>query len=150
MTERTPLGPIGRFFARAPRYLYRFGLGWLVGGRLVMVEHVGRVSGLPRQTVLEVIRRDDRSTDVAAAWGSKSDWLRNVIAEPSVRLSTGRRRSVPAMATVLDHDSAAGVFEAYARTHRRAARALGRALDLDFSDPAEVASAVPVVRFTFG
>jgi deazaflavin-dependent oxidoreductase (nitroreductase family) len=150
MTERKPLGPIGRFFAGAPRTLYRLGLGWLLGGRFVMVAHVGRVSGLPRRTVLEVIRRDDRSLDVAAAWGSKSDWLRNVIAEPSVLLSTGRMRSVPAVARVLDHGAAAGVFEAYARVHRRAAQALGRALDLDFSDPAEMASAVPVVRFTFG
>jgi deazaflavin-dependent oxidoreductase (nitroreductase family) len=149
MTQRTPLGPIGRFFAGAPRYLYRFGLGWLLGGRFVMIDHVGRVSGLPRQTVLEVIRRDQRTVDVAAAWGSKSDWLRNVIVEPSVRLSTGRTRSVPATAAVLDPDVAAVVFETYARGHRRAAQALGRALDLDFTDPHAVAAAVPVVRFTF-
>jgi deazaflavin-dependent oxidoreductase (nitroreductase family) len=150
MAERKPLGPVGRALFKAPRYLYRLGLGWLLGHRLVMVEHVGRVSGLPRQTVLEVVRRDDRSLDVAAAWGWKSDWLRNVTADPSVRLSTGRMRSAPATATVLGRDDAAEVFEAYARIHRRSAHALGRALDLDFSDPEAVAASVPVVRFTFG
>ena len=45
---------------------------------------------------------------------------------------------------------ATGVFATYARTHRRTAQALGRALDLGFSDPVEVASAAPVIRFTFG
>lgn len=148
MTERKPLGPVGKFLARAPRYVYRLGLGRLLGRRFVMIEHAGRVSSLPRQTVLEVIRRDGGSLDVAAAWGSTSDWLKNVIAEPSVRLSSGPVQSAPATAALLGPDEAVGVFEAYARTHPRAAQALGRALDLDFGDPAGVAEAVPIVRFT--
>jgi hypothetical protein len=40
---------------RAPIWLYRHGLGWLFGSRLLMLEHVGRKSGQPRYVVLEVI-----------------------------------------------------------------------------------------------
>jgi deazaflavin-dependent oxidoreductase (nitroreductase family) len=140
---------MGRAFARAPIYFYRFGLGRLLGNRFVMIEHIGRVSGLPRQTVLEVIRRDDDSIDVAAAWGPKSDWFRNIIADPSVLVSSGRRRSVPATASMLRVDAATGVFAEYAVEHQTAARTLGRTLELDFADPAKVASAVPIVRLTF-
>ena len=150
MANRKPLGPIGRFLAGAPRHLYRLGLGGLLGQRFVMVEHTGRVSGRPRETVLEVIRRDASSIDVAAAWGLRSDWVRNVLAEPSVRVSSGRLRSAPATASLLELELATAVLGEYAKAHPRAANALGRVLDLAFSDPGEVASAVPVVRFTLG
>ena len=148
MGNRKPLGPIGRLLARAPRHLYRLGLGGLLGQRFVMVEHTGRVSGRPRETVLEVVRRDESSIDVAAAWGSRSDWVRNVVAEPSVRVSSGRLRSAPATAGLLDLGVATGVLGEYAESHPQAANALGRVLGLDFTGPAGVASAVPVVRFT--
>ncbi len=150
MTERQPPGPIGRAFARSPIFLYRLGLGRLLGRRFVMIEHIGRVSGLPRQTVLEVVRRDEGSIDVAAAWGPRSDWFRNIIANPSVLVSSGRLRSVPATASVLRVDAATQVFADYAVDHKTAARALGRSLGLDFADPAKMASTVPVVRLTLG
>lgn len=149
MTSRKPLGPIGRWFARVPRHLYRFGLGWILGKRFVMVEHTGRISGVARITVLEVIGRDAHSIDVAAAWGPESDWVRNIVAEPSVRVSSGRMRSVPATARVVDDDTATEVLAGYTKDHPGAAKALGRALDLDFSDPGAVSAQVPVVRFTF-
>ena len=113
-----------------------------------MVEHTGRISGRPRETVLEVVRRDAWSIDAAAAWGLQSDWVRNVLVEPSVRVSSGGRRSAPATAGLLDLEVATGVLGEYAKAHPRAANALGRVLDLDFSDPVEVANAVPVIRFT--
>lgn len=134
---------------RAPIALYRAGLGWLLGHRIVMIEHVGRVSGRPRRTVLEVVRRDASSIDVAAAWGPRSDWFRNVIANPSVRVSSGRLRSKPATASVLSLEDAADVFAGYAEAHETAARVLGRSLGLDFTDPSAIANTVPVVRLTF-
>ena len=148
MTTRTPPGRVGRWLSRAPILLYRGGLGWLLGGRFVMIEHVGRVSGLPRRTVLEVIDRAVSSLHVAAAWGPRSDWFRNIVAQPSVKVSSGRRRSVPASASVLGVDAAADVFERYATQHPKAAAALGKALELDLTEPTKVASVVPVVRFT--
>lgn len=145
---RPPPGPLGRWLARAPRYLYRIGLGRLLGRRFVMVEHIGRRTGLARQTVLEVVRHDPTSIDVAAAWGERSDWYRNLQATPQARISTGPLRGEPAVASVVDREEAASVFGDYAEAHPRAARALAKALGLPFDDSPALAAAVPLVRFT--
>ncbi len=38
---------------RAPIGPYRIGLGGLLGRRFLLLEHVGRRSGLPRHTVID-------------------------------------------------------------------------------------------------
>lgn len=43
-----------RWLVRLPLWLYRARLGLLVGHRMLMMEHIGRRSGLRRQVVLEV------------------------------------------------------------------------------------------------
>jgi deazaflavin-dependent oxidoreductase (nitroreductase family) len=141
-------GPVGRWFFRAPVYLYRLGLGGLMGRRMVMIEHTGRTSGLPRQTVLESVRYDEDSIDVAAAWGTKSDWYRNLEAEPQLKLSSGRLKGVPATASVLDEATAESVFAAYSADHPKAADALSKTVGLPLHDSAQMASTVPLVRLT--
>lgn len=42
-----------RGVVRAPVALYRMRLGWVLGPRLVMLEHRGRITGLRRFVVLE-------------------------------------------------------------------------------------------------
>lgn len=148
MARLKPMGRIARWFARVPIAIYLLGLGRLLGRRFVMIEHIGRVSGLPRKTVLEVVRRDTVSLDVAAAWGPRSDWFRNVVAERSVRVWSGRLRAMPATASVLTVDEAATVLDRYRLDHPRAARALGRIFGLGFDEPSKVASVVPMVRLT--
>jgi hypothetical protein len=49
-----PLAGLTRFLFRMPIYLYRLKLGWLFGSRLLLLNHVGRVSGKSRLTILEV------------------------------------------------------------------------------------------------
>lgn len=46
-----------RTLMRAPIWTYRAGLGFVFGSRLLMLEHIGRKSSLPRQVVLEVVGR---------------------------------------------------------------------------------------------
>ena len=43
------------YLFRAPVYLYRWHLGWMLGHRLLLLTHIGRRTGLRRQTVLEVV-----------------------------------------------------------------------------------------------
>ncbi len=140
---------MGRWLARAPRYVYKARLGRLLGRRFVLLEHTGRRSGLPRETVLEVVRHDDASLDVAAAWGRGSDWFRNLEADSAVHVSTGPRRRVAGTAAVQSSDEATAVFAGYARAHPRAARALAAALGLPLGDPTAMAASVPLVRITF-
>ncbi|MBI4479340.1 MAG: hypothetical protein HY651_04900 [Acidobacteria bacterium] len=47
-----------RLFLRFPILLYRLGLGWLFGGRLVLLTHIGRKSGRSRRVLLETLRLD--------------------------------------------------------------------------------------------
>lgn len=141
-------GPAGRWFFRAPIYVYRLGLGGLLGRRMVLIEHTGRTSGLPRQTVLESVRYDDDSIDVAAAWGTKSDWYRNLEAEPRLKVSSGRMKGAPATSSVLDEKTAESVFTEYTEAHPKSAQALGKTFGLPFDDAAQMAAAVPLVRLT--
>ncbi|MFV0642960.1 MAG: nitroreductase family deazaflavin-dependent oxidoreductase, partial [Sphingomonadaceae bacterium] len=96
-----------RLFLRAPIWLYRLHLGWLLGDRFLMFRHIGRKSGLPRYTVVEVVRHD-RATGVytiASGWGEKSDWFRNISKNPEAFVYTGRGR-FPAVAARLPEEEA--------------------------------------------
>ncbi len=145
---RKPPGRITRWLFRAPLYLYRVGLGRMLGRRTVLLEHTGRKSGLPRETVLEVIRHDDQSFDIAAAYGAKSDWFRNIEADPKVRISTGRIQHAEATAVLADMATAKSAFADYTEAHPAAAKAFGKSLGLPVGDPARMAAVVPVVRIT--
>ena len=56
-----------RWLARAPIGLYRARLGFLLGSRLLMLEHLGRKSGARRYVVLEVVARPRPGTYVVAS-----------------------------------------------------------------------------------
>ena len=46
-----PPSGVSRALFRAPIYLYRLGLGWLFGKRILLLNHIGRVSGKQRQVI---------------------------------------------------------------------------------------------------
>lgn len=77
---------------RVPVYLHRFGLGWLLGHRFLLLTHRGRKSGQPYRTVLEVVRYDPatRESIVVSGWGTAADWYRNIKANPPIAVATGR------------------------------------------------------------
>jgi len=74
--------------------LYRIGLGRLLGQRFLLLEHRGRRSGRLRRVVVEVVRRDpDRDAwIVASAWGERTQWYRNLLAQPEAMVQVGGRR----------------------------------------------------------
>jgi deazaflavin-dependent oxidoreductase (nitroreductase family) len=83
-----PPAGLQRLVFRMPIYVYRVGLGWLFGRRLMLLNHVGRVSGKQRQTILEVATHDptDGSYIVASAWGPNAAWYRNILHTPDVSI----------------------------------------------------------------
>jgi deazaflavin-dependent oxidoreductase (nitroreductase family) len=103
---------------RAPIGVYRAHLGFLFGSRLLMLEHVGRKTGAARYVVLEVIRRPgpDRYV-VTSGFGERAQWFRNVMAEPQVRISSGRRTAAPAMARRMAQDEADAALSDYIAGH---------------------------------
>jgi deazaflavin-dependent oxidoreductase (nitroreductase family) len=129
-----------RWFVRAPIWLYRMRLGALFGGRLLMLEHIGRKSGARRHVVLEVIDRPDPFTYVVVSgFGRQAQWYRNVEAEPRVRVWLRSRRPAAAEARPLGAAEAAAALRDYAAAYPRAwaslrpvlERTLGARIDAD-------------------
>ena len=107
-----------RAFVRAPIPLFRASLGFLLGGRLLMLEHVGRTSGRARYAVLEVVRAESpNAVVVASGFGRTAQWFRNVVAEPRCHVSIGVTRRRPAVATVLDTAESEEALAYYRQAH---------------------------------
>lgn len=79
--------------------LFRAGLGPLLGRRFLLLHHVGRVSGSDRRAVLEVVAYEApyRCWTVASGFGPRSDWYRNLRAQPKtvVQFATATTPSPP-------------------------------------------------------
>lgn len=117
LTRKRP-SPLLRAFLRAPIWLYRWHLGWLLGERFLMLTHTGRKSGLPRHTVIEVVT-SDKSTGayfVTAAWGEKADWYLNIRKNPNVLVQV-RNRKFDAHAEQLSVPDAEARLWEYAQRH---------------------------------
>ena len=120
---------LSRLFYRLPILLYHAGLGWLLGKRFLLLTHTGRISGLPRQAVLEVIRfdRGSESYYVLSGFGEHADWFRNIQLTPEVEITIGRRCK-GALAETLPQEDAEWELIDYARRYPLAARWLPRLL----------------------
>lgn len=114
---------------RLPIWLYHAHLGWLLGDRFLQLTHIGRKSGLPHQTIVEVLQYDKASNmySVLAAWGEKSDWVRNVEKTPEVVIDV-RRQRLHAHAVFLSPEEAERKVLDYAQRHPIAMRVLPRLL----------------------
>lgn len=145
----SPTG-LNRLLFRTPIPLFRARLGFLFGRRFVMLEHTGRKTGRTRRTVLEVVASHPDAVYVAAAWGSKAQWLKNVEADPNVAFFLGSRR-YETVAELVPKEEALSVLNEYARAHPRV---LGRLAAFMLDDPGEttseqarrIAESVPIVR----
>ena len=60
--KATPPTGLRRRLWRLPIRLYRIGLGPLMGRRIMLLTHIGRLSGKQRQAVIEVLRQLDGET----------------------------------------------------------------------------------------
>jgi deazaflavin-dependent oxidoreductase (nitroreductase family) len=109
---------LSRTFFRSPIWLYRIGLGWMLGKRMLHLTHTGRKSGLAREVVLEVVHywEDSNTYIVAAAWGEKADWYQNVRAAPEVWIKVGRVSSAAIAKSLSVEESERALLE-YAADH---------------------------------
>ena len=143
-----------RLLWRAPIWLYRLNLGWLLGKRMLLLTHTGRISGLQRQAVLEVVDHDPEQNTyvIASGFGRKSDWFRNIQAQPNVIIGVGRA-GIPARAEVLSANDGGQAIVDYGRRHPRAIKNLaglmGYQLDGTEADLYELGSQwIPLVRIS--
>lgn len=148
-----PPGKALRFGLRLPIWLYRLKLGWLLDNRFLMLTHTGRKSGLPHETVIEVVRYE-KATDTyyaVSGWGEKADWYQNIRKSPQVTIQAGGRK-FHAVAEFIPLEKATKIMEDYAREHSLAFSELsglflGEHMKPDRDAARRVAAKMPMVAF---
>jgi deazaflavin-dependent oxidoreductase (nitroreductase family) len=133
-----------RWLFRAPVYFFRAGLGFLFAGRIILLEHVGRKSGLTRYSCVEVVDRDpsdDRLT-IVSGYGEHAQWYRNLRVHPDIDILAGWGRHA-VHAELLSPEEGADVMVDYGRRYPKMAPKLmklcGAHIDGTEADYREVA-----------
>jgi deazaflavin-dependent oxidoreductase (nitroreductase family) len=124
-----PRRPPPRWLLRMPILLCRLGLGWLLGGRFVLLTVRGRKTGLPRPVVLEVLGPDPQTGGlfVASAWGGRTQWLLNLEVCPNAQVQVGHR-SFLAEVSRLPEQAGEEQLRRYAKRHPLAGRVIFKLL----------------------
>jgi deazaflavin-dependent oxidoreductase (nitroreductase family) len=91
----------------------RLRFGWVLGHRVVLLEHRSRVTGRPIRTAVDVVRWDPvaRHVLVVARSGPGTGWYRDVLTHPLVRVTIGRERDVVGCAVPVGDDEVRGELE---------------------------------------
>jgi deazaflavin-dependent oxidoreductase (nitroreductase family) len=92
-----PPSPLQKFFFKIPVWFHKLGFGgWerLIGAQWMLITTLGRKSGKPRETMVDVMDYDS-ATDtyyIEAAYGSRAGWVRNIEVHPRFEAQVGRRK----------------------------------------------------------
>ena len=145
-----PPNAVIRWLFRVPVYFYRAGLGFLFGGRIILLEHVGRTSGLIRYACVEVVDRDadDGSSIIVSGYGVSSQWYRNLVAHPDIEIRVGRARRV-VHAELLSPADGADAMVDYARRCPKMGPALMKLCGAHIDGTDEVYAEVAEKRLRF-
>ncbi len=143
-------GSVRRWLFRAPVLMYRVGLGGLMPAQ-VMLTTVGRKSGRPHRAVVDLLKHDAATNTwyVTSGYGARSDWYRNLEANPEVQVQAGRR-TFRARAATLPPDKAEELTLNLWRQHGRLYRLYYdwglRLVGLKARDEEELRAAVAEMR----
>lgn len=149
-TKKPPTG-VSRLFFRAPIYLYKAHLGWLMRDRFLLLHHVGRKSGQPREAVLEVVRHDSGTGDyyICSGFGEKAQWYQNIMAHPDVSIQVGTKEMDVHVERISPAEGSMEMLD-YARRHPRAAKKLASFMGFPADDSQqtyqEAGQALPFLR----
>ena len=126
----------------------------MMGRRFLLLIHTGRKTGLPRQTVIEVVSHDEVTGTyyVAAAWRDRSDWYRNIQQDPAVSVQV-RNQKFDARAEQIPVSEGEEKLWDYAQKHPMAfgelvTLMLGERLPADKETCRKVADSVPLISLT--
>ncbi len=105
LSRRYPDTSVRRELERLPVLMWRLGLGPLVGRPLALLTVTGRSSGLPRRTPVHP-HIVGGNTYVWCPYGGRSQWYRNMMANPVVTVQSHRGTQVMrAVAIEDDHEA---------------------------------------------
>ena len=103
-----------KVFFKAPILIWRLGLGRLAGNLFALLTQTGRSSGLPRRTVVEFYTFQGAKY-VPCAFGLRSAWYKNIIANPNVTMQTASGVEHLRASRVTDDRELLTVYELFKR-----------------------------------
>lgn len=104
----------------------------------MMITHVGRKTGIVRQTVVEAVNYDPKTQAclAVAGWGEQTDWYRNLQAHAALEIHVGRRRYSPRQ-HFLSTEELLTLLQDYEHRHPRGVRILFRHLGYPYDGSPE-------------
>lgn len=156
MTRLTPSnrpGPLLRRLFKVPVFFYQIGLP-MFNDFVLLLTTTGRKSGKRRRTPLEY-RREPGSGHmvIVAGWGGKTDWRRNLQADPRVQVQVGRKKFAALAEALTDEEIADWLAESLRLNPQSAAmfsRWAGEAVSLDAPESLlRAAKAFPSYRLIY-
>jgi len=123
---------------RLPIWIYRLGLGAILGKRFLLLTHIGKKTGKERQTVLEIVQSNPSQGQyyVVSGFGTRSHWYQNIKANPAVKIQVGHQ-SFTANAEQLNPQFAGELMLDYAQKYPRAIRGLCKMVGYDIEHTPE-------------
>lgn len=150
--RQKPTG-VWKWVLRLPIYLFRAHLGFVMGERILLLTHQGRVSGQVHRTPVEVVMHDATTREyiVCSGTGPRADWYRNIAVAPVIEVQVRNRQWRPTQ-RMLSQREAAERFAAYEAAHPTTARRLLESMgnSYDGTDDGRLAmmAAMPMVAFS--
>jgi deazaflavin-dependent oxidoreductase (nitroreductase family) len=132
-----------------PAILFKIGLGFILP-RQMFLTTIGRKTGKPHKVVVDIVKHD-KDNDVYfvnAAWGLRSDWFKNLVANPNVQVQVARRK-FSGKATVLPSEEAGEILVEFINQHpiyvRIMMRLIGIKIRFNEEDICSLVSEMPIV-----
>ena len=105
-------GPVFKWLFKTPILFYRIGVP-IFSSFVLVLTTTGRKSGKQRFTPLEYQRESGSGNPVImAGWGGKTDWSRNVLANPEVQVQIGKESFAASAEPLTDAEVHARLTEA--------------------------------------
>ena len=83
---------VWKWIFKQPILLYKLGAGPLIGNQVLLLTTIGRKSGSERRTALGYTYKPEIDTYyLTAGWDGRTDWYRNLQANPQVNVRVGKR-----------------------------------------------------------
>ncbi len=124
-----PKNPLLLIAYRAPIFWWRLGLGPVLGQQFALITTTGRRSGKPRRAVVEYFRLGHRKY-IYSAYGSASDWYKNVQVNPCVTVQTAAGTESAFARRMTDPNELVEVLQRLRETRPLAARQIFSTFEL--------------------
>ena len=122
-----------RFFLKLPYFFYNEKTAVLYGKRLIQITTVGRTSNKKRTTLLEVIGMYENSPVVIAAFGEKSDWIKNLRKNPKT-IVVWSNKKYGSNVFWLDKQDSENILKSYKKDHPNLVKFFERLMEMGWDD----------------